>query len=267
VLAARLKMTLRNIQPLLYLDFLGFSDKILSQRIEESVEYYKYILQIFESYLGDSKFKINFDIVSDSAFLWVEGDVLYLSSYKLFQIASTFMHNSLFNRMPIRGAIVFDEFIIGDRVFQIRSQQMRTHLVLGKAIINGHKWEQTQNWFGISISPNYIDTFKKELPGLIEKMEEKRNIILYNIPTKNEEVKSYAVNGFIESFVKGMHVVEAGGVTYSHSVDNYFNMLSEIKTDVTDPSIVKKLTNTENYLKYVDSNLLYRLDNNEQPSR
>ena len=252
-------------KPLLYLDFLGFSEKIQSQSIEDSISYYKQILGDFEIFSSVTKYKVNFDVVSDSAFLWIDGDDLYTSTKQLFQIASSISHNSLFKKRPIRGAIIFDDFIIGDKKFEVHGKEITTHLILGKAIISGYRWEQTQDWFGISINPLYIKVFEEKLPKLIEELVKDHFITYYDIPTKVGEIKSYAVCGYIKSHITGTYILYWKGKTKRIKVPTYDKMHKELKDSVKDFSVLNKLTNTEKFYDYVVSKKLFR-DNTKKPA-
>jgi len=254
-------------RPLLYLDFLGFSEKIMSQTIEQSIAYYKTILGDFEIVTNNSKFKINFDVVSDSAFLWVDGKNLLATTKHLFKIAATLYHNSLLMKRPIRGSIVFDDFIIGDQEFEIRRTKIATHLILGKAIIGGYRWEQAQDWFGISINPLYLKVFDAKLPTLLKELATEKNIILYDIPTKFGEIKSYVISGFLKSHIIGVYVLQENlnkpGKPNHRKVETYSKTLKELKDDVKDFYVLHKLTNTEMLLDYITTKQLF-IDNNKR---
>jgi hypothetical protein len=248
---------LQNNRPLLYLDFLGFSDTILSKTMAESVEYYKALLDNLKSLADNQNYLINFDIVSDSAFLWVEGKDIFNSTLKLFKIATTILHNSLFNQTPVRGSIVFDDFIIGDKRFKINNKSITSHVILGKAIINGYKWEQIQNWFGISINPVYLEIFETKLPGIIQNLLDSKNIIYYDIPTKLGTIKSYAVCAFYKSHIVGKYTFHWKKGDKTIDVPTYPSMLKELKSTVKDFSILNKLTNTETFLEYITQKKMY----------
>ena len=246
-------------KPLLYLDYLGFSEKILSQSTSQSIDYYKNILNDLEIFRNTTEFKVNFDIVSDSAFVWIDGADMYEETKELFRIASTLSHNSLFMKRPIRGAIVFDDFIIGDKVFNLHGKKISTHLILGRAIIGGYRWEQAQDWFGISINPFYLKIFEEKLSGLLKELKGQNKIIYYNIPTKHGEIKSYAINCFSMSHVIGLYK-HGKDKKDSLVVPTYASMIKQLKDKAKDFSVLNKLTHTENFLEHVISNALYPVE-------
>lgn len=241
--------------PILYLDFLGFSEKILSQDIEKSIEYYDTIVRDLKILSNSEKFNIKIDIVSDSAFIWVDSKNTFESVLELFRIASTISVCSLYLGRPIRGSIVFDEFYIGDVLMGSSDTKIsRTHLVLGKAIINGYRWEQSQDWFGISLNPIYINKLNDSFPGIIKNLLERNWIVYYDVPTKLGKIKSYAVNGFKVSDLTGTSNVKIGDKVSQIEVYTCEKIFDEYKAKIKDFSILVKLTNTEKYFEYIYKN-------------
>lgn len=256
-------------KPLLYIDLLGFSSDIMRQSLKDSLRYYDRFLDSLKSMTEIHK-KLRFTFVSDTALLWIHGNNSTKNAEELFDVAFSLFHNSLFEPdESIRGSIVFDEFQISDHTFTIGKSKITSPIIVGKAIINAYRWEQTQNWLGISIHPSHIDTFKSQIPGLIDKLEKERVINLYNVPTKNGYIQTYAI-GLHESHINGKVTFKSKvkknlpAVEKIWKVKNYFIMLESKKENQTDLSALSKITETTNYITYLaDKNLgkLYDWDN------
>lgn len=230
----------------------------MSQDITKSIDYYDRILRDLKILSNSDKFDIKIDIVSDSAFIWVDSKNTIEATMELFRIASTLSVGCLYLGRPIRGSIVFDEFYIGNVLMgSSDTKTSRTHLVLGKAVINGYRWEQIQDWFGISLNPIYIKKLNNSFPGLIDKLLKKNLIVYYDIPTKLGKIKSYAINGFKTSNLTGKSTTKLGSQISEIEVYTCEKVFNEYRDKIKDFSILVKLTNTEKYFEHIYKNRLF----------
>ena len=238
---------------LLYIDFLGFSELVKSQSLKESLKFYRRTLIEYEFLKIEKKYDINFEIISDSIFIWIESPDNYRAAIKLFAIASKISSQSIIKKRPIRGAIIFDEFKIGEKKFKIIKSEIKSHLILGKGIISGHRWEQIQEWIGISVNPICIEEINKEFRGLFTELNDLKLLAEYNIPTKHGLIKSYAINSFYQSHFLGKYKTKNDVTIINKS---YSDAFSELKSTTYDFNILSKITNTEIFYNYITSHNL-----------
>lgn len=202
--------------------------------------------------------KLRFTFVSDTALLWIHGSNSTKNIEELFDVAFSLYHNSLLNYdVSIRGSIVFDEFEISDRQFTLGKTKLISPIIIGKAIISAYTWEQSQNWMGISINPNYIDKFIDFAPDLMAKLERERIINRYNVPTKSGYVQTFAI-GVHESHINGKVILKNKSKNQNLKIDailnvnTYYYFLNFKKTKQHEYSILSKITETENYIRYLE---------------
>lgn len=271
-----------SARPLLWIDVLGFGHEVVNNDLEETVkEYDKLINWYLHRYSG-----VEFDIVSDSLLFWSKdpGNMWQEFSH-ICQAAHLYSGSSFFLNLPIhkhsliRGAIVFDDFLIGMQshvhkyqVFvngvpeaELREDKMTYHRILGKAIVYAHAWESAQEWCLISICPRYNHII--EDASIFPDYLLKRNyVIKYDIPVKNDGVRpGYVINPFTKEYCLGKekkyHTSADGSVLESFDLIDvpkiYFNTLSQKIEVATDSKIKTKLSNTLDFYQYVVDHKLY----------
>lgn len=154
---------------LLIADILGFgniiknvSDDELSERISEWTTLVKE--------LGAKHGLMNFQLLSDTLFLFVEGDNEELFE-TLVLYCQDLLQEGIKKSLPIKGAITFGKIDWGDFIY-------------GKAVIEAHNLEIKQNWIGITLNGN--------VPH-IEKNYGVNKIVCYTPPMKSSDIKIYPV--------------------------------------------------------------------------
>lgn len=182
---------------LLLVDFLGFSHKIQEQSLPKSAEYYAELLRYLYPSLSDFSFPIKFQIISDSVFVWIESENEDHQLALLCHAASNLIHNSIAMKHFVRGAIVYDEFFIGDIDFPVWNSPdgvKRIYTILGKGIIKSNEWEKIQNWVGISIHPEAIELLETKFKNSFFDVVSANELVNYSVPTKDGNRKTYVVN-------------------------------------------------------------------------
>jgi hypothetical protein len=249
-------------RPLLYIDLLGFSADIMRQTIKESKLYYSRFLHTLSSMTEVHK-KLRFTFVSDSAFLWINGSNSKKNAEELIEVAFSLYHNSFFSSdESIRGSIVYDEFEIAQNTFTLGKNKISSPIIIGKGIINGYRWEQVQNWLGISIHPYYIDLLNSHFPKMLEELENSHTLNIYNVPTKNGNIQTYAI-GLHSTHIEGKIPLKENKklkakVEKFMGVNTYESLLINKRKDQKDLSVLSKLTETLNYIQYIKKNKLGR---------
>lgn len=205
-------------------DILGFKEIISNPPINMGL---KQIADSYEMYFtrnvygskGNLQYKPNFQIFSDTVVIYkryMDWYGQYFPNHKR-KIYDFFRHlciinlnsmlafqdNEFFaNRMsefPIRGGISTGEIIIKD-------VDCNAPVLMGKPIIEAYEWEQQQNWLGLSINPNSIETIKNilqendmddnsnEADNYWNKLINENILVKYNVPTKIGLVKTWVIN-------------------------------------------------------------------------
>lgn len=231
-------------RPLLYIDFLGFSGKVLTQSLFETMAMYqKYLTEI--SPPRSMQPNLKYDLVSDSLFVWSDEDVSVSMMLKsLIHFGILFYHNLQVDNILTRGSISFGEFIIKDHNFPI-TNNLRTpiHLIIGNAIVKAAKWEQSQNIACISFEPSCLDELKKHAPNILEEAEANHFLIQYSVPNKKTRPKKTLV---LNPFTDRM----------SHMKLFKGNLQKMIRKSKKQVRIVRKLRNTLNFIKHIEINNL-----------
>jgi hypothetical protein len=254
-----------NNRFLLYIDLLGFSVDIMKSSLKESKIYYQDFLETLKE-MNEIHKKLRFSFVSDSAFLWIGGANSEKNIRELFEVAMTLYHNSIFSQFnSIRGSIIYDEFEIAQEEFTLGKSKITSPVIIGKGIVSAYRWEQTQNWLGISIHPIYIENINKDFPELLNQFEKLRLINNYNVPTKAGHIETYSIGlhtshiiGYYEFPGKGTH--RNNFFTKIMKVNTYESLLISKRKNQRDFSVLNKITETLNYVKFLKDKNLGRND-------
>jgi len=92
------------------------------------------------------------------------------------------------NRLPHRGSIAFGECYVDPR----------RDIFLGTPIVEAHRWEQSQKWLGISISPGSLYAARTNSVKSGIGIDRRHFELEASIPTADGEVTTWAVNPFTE---------------------------------------------------------------------
>lgn len=154
---------------LLFLDLLGFSDRVESQNPNQIFKLIDEVLQDFTRWENLNKFfrTIHF---SDSFILYQEplgyDNRAFLDVYAL---GGFLLCSMLSKGIPVRGAISFGDF-------QVNKDSTNKHQVyFGKALIEAYKATINENWIGITIQPSAWKPYENRNPGLVKIFEREGN--------------------------------------------------------------------------------------------
>lgn len=234
---------------LLYYDLCGFKNYVLNNGAQKAYE-------LYEPYLTGANFgnkmrmeQFNLLVLSDTILVQTKPEV----DKKLLEIITFAQREALdvWHRfiaggsidLPIKGAIGFDEQIFGN--YSIISKSVHRppiiseniQLIIGKTIVRCYEWEKLQDWFCVSICPEYIES-------IMEKFEDEFNILIrnnylveYDIPIKENRVKrGYALNNYY----------------YLHP-DLIYQKINAIINSTKDNGIKVKYSNTLKFFDYIRS--------------
>jgi hypothetical protein len=188
------------------MDVLGFSK--LTESVDANVLYNQYIEFLLSNYANSEfdEFKqVSSLIISDTLFAWsTKND--YNPLYKLIVYAGALVQYSVYGmkngfNLPLRGAISFDELVTLDTVpFKLGDEEdhdlvdYKTQVVLGKAVVKAHRWEQQQKWIGVSLAPGCVESLTLSQPNVISKLCELNYLVEWDVPTNAGVVNTLAIN-------------------------------------------------------------------------
>ncbi len=133
---------------LLFLDILGFSDRVEKHGVAHVYATIDNAVQCFERWQGlNGDFRTIY--FSDTFLFYQEpkgyGDWAFLDMYA---IGGMILSALLAQGIPARGAISFGEFEVH------RDRSDKHQLYFGKALLEAYRAEQRENWIGITILPS-----------------------------------------------------------------------------------------------------------------
>jgi len=196
-------MSVVSKRPLLFVDFLGFSKLVLNETTEEMLRRYHHTLANLKTHVllwEKVGCDLRVEFVSDSVFIWLENATDAVAVATLLYLGAILLQNSIFEGSPIRGSLVFDEFIIDQRNFHVGYDTSNTpifiwnHTILGKGIVKAASWEKCQDWIGISICPDDLPEFESRTPHVIDASLTSNLLIDYPPPTKIKSGRSLVLN-------------------------------------------------------------------------
>lgn len=218
-------------------DILGFGKIIantdsntLPNRIDQWIELVKQ---------GAKECKIdNFQLLSDTVFASTDSTPEGLD--QLIRFGQYLLNKGVSKSLPIRGAITFGEY---------HWDNHNENFIYGKAVIDAHNLEMSQNWVGVacsqSVSSRFIDV---TWPS---------NLVCYAVPKKNAVVSLHAAVIWDIPTIDELYKYLCGG-----------NLTK--KGDPLDWSFVDRIIHTinfKNYLKLVESNKYDRSKFNGTPNQ
>ncbi|RZJ96044.1 MAG: hypothetical protein EOO46_25680 [Flavobacterium sp.] len=93
--------------------------------------------------------------------------------------------------------------------------------------------------------------FKEKYPRLFDELLKRHLLVYYDIPTKQGLIKGYAINGFQLSDKTGVSQSKFGKSNRTIKVTTCEQIFDELKNNVSNTSVLVKLTNTEKYFEYI----------------
>jgi hypothetical protein len=174
-----------------FLDILGFKDMLLNKPLDVlSSEYEKLITQaeafnkpmqiggnnpsLFPTHTVGQRWCVR-NAFSDSIILVSEDESLE-SVLKLLVYSWRLLQFAIASGMPFRGGIAYDQFYLNEEM----------NIYLGKALTDAYLLESAQQWIGVSIENNLINSF----PELKEALNREDSLLgyifpKYSVPYKN----------------------------------------------------------------------------------
>lgn len=253
-------------RPLLYIDLLGFGDFVLTHDHESVKNYYARLLRDLRVFhRGNSRSPLKMELVSDSAFFWVDDANLDRSFKLLAYVAHALLHNGLMENegtwaqygffTPMRGTLCFEEFEIGrNNIFLgMRGEQGRppqpvlqpNFTILGKAIVMAAKWEQCQDWIGISIPGSNVELIRENVGVALNELVSGNFLIEFDVPLKERVERTFAINPLAAS---GRH---HSGLT---------NTLDRAISEAKEVTRTRKYVRSKEFLEHIISNGLNKDD-------
>ena len=234
------------------LDVLGFENFVQNSKIENVLYSYESLLACThkaKEIIDNSNLKIF--IYSDTIVI-IDENLIEKSLYNLTYICSLLI-GSFFQSLisafpllpPIRGSICIGEYIFKKELkWQVSPinepiKVDNSNIFLGKAIIDGYKWERHQKWIGISYSKESKIKLENDYINVLNNLTEKNLLIKYSVPLEKEIVETYAVNCFLD-------IVPEKIIRKLQSIENNFTQ-----------DINKKYQNTRKFFEYLLENSLF----------
>jgi hypothetical protein len=138
-----------------FLDIMGFSSIVLSERHREGIDnYLRCLRSSLDANTGVQQ--IEYVVFSDSIVITTADDC-DVSLQALLQGCSTLFGALLANEIPVRGAIAHGSYV--------REKTPSGSFVAGRAIIEAYQFEGKQDWVGIMLAPSVI----RKVPNLADR--------------------------------------------------------------------------------------------------
>jgi len=159
---------------IVYIDLLGFREKVKEKGPEEIFELINDILEDFNRWENlNGAFKtIHF---SDSFIFYQDrkgyGDWAFLDAYA---IASFLFSAILAKGIAARGTITFGEFYVG------LDRSKKHQIYFGSGLIEAYETEKRENWIGITIQPSAWQPYEDHNEGIIEIMQSEKQWFIQN---------------------------------------------------------------------------------------
>ncbi len=220
---------------LAYLDVLGFSALVASDRTGKQIERYRKSVSDATENLA-----VKSVVFSDSIVLTVD-DPARDSLLVLARATSRLICNLLHADIPIRGAIAHGQFsrsILGEGVF-----------VAGPALIEAYQWEQKQNWIGVMVAPSALRT----VPNLKRLCPRPDSCNLSSVNPWMEVIQHHATIPFHSSVPSfdGFALVPTKGESPSHFWYNLkisIERLESLRMTAPSPESQQKYQRTQEWL-------------------
>ncbi len=243
-----------------YFDFLGFKEFIYNNNIETQIRVREHIFRDIDSSLSKSKKMIsingkayadlenvtlNVTNFSDTIIIWTNDDS-DSSLEEFIKVVYKFNKEEIIRNFPVRGSIVYDEFIYYHNSIQIsENSKYIVNSVLGKGIIKAYEKAEKQHWAGTVID----ESFTTEL---IERGINANEFLLpyavkYKVPYKKEIDKNSE-----EEYVLKLSDSLLDSDTYDsykNDIIKNFNAYKKNENKDHKKYVEEKINNTLNFFK------------------
>ncbi len=147
---------------LLFLDILGFSERVEKNSIEEIYVIIDNALDIFRRWENMNGF-FKTIYFSDTFVFYQESKGYENRAFlDIYGIGGIVLAALLAAGIPARGAISFGEFEVS------LDSTGRHQVYFGKALVEAYKAEQREKWIGITITPSAWKPYEAHEPGMID---------------------------------------------------------------------------------------------------
>jgi len=198
--------------PFAMIDALGFSNALKTEALDVVSSKYRITLLHSCSVASSPVLQpeLRFLSGSDTVFLYfladnssVEDRLKVLVEYIAVTLANAIWLQGLayekgakgLSSFPLRGAITFGEYCVGDFQFSHSvGDSVNIPIVLGQPVVNAQAWEQEQKWFGASIHPESTVRIDSKCPGLLESLAEQGFLVKWDVPTEHGPIEAWAIN-------------------------------------------------------------------------
>ena len=238
------------------LDVLGFSDLISGRPGDQNFSSY---LECIKESLDDESVGaiVPYIVFSDSIVL-TSDDSSVESLHSVVLRCSRLFGRMLAKGIAIRGAVSYGDYsraTTGGGIF-----------VAGRAIIEAYRFEQTQDWVGIMLTPSILRQIPDKFTQFVITADDRVDTLegldairlrarwsgfvqeIYNIPFHND-------NPFNESFFHGFAIVPTDGVANEQSImtslGNSLKSLKNLKMYSPNPATQRKYSHAESWLSTI----------------
>ena len=199
-------------QPFAMIDALGFSNALKTEGLDAVGNKHKYMVINTEMVASLPNLPPTFRTLSasDTVFLYfrddnssAKGNLKALIEYVAVILANTFCFlsfrqegdSTVPSTFPIRGAITFGEYAVGDYQFTFSNREpTNMPFAFGRPVVNAQEWERQQKWIGVSISPASTERIDSECPGLLTSLSKENFLVRWDVPTVHGPIEAWAVN-------------------------------------------------------------------------
>ena len=164
-----------------YFDLMGTSELIKSGRTEEVFDACQEAIDRLKTWKKRHP-SVYHDWFSDTFIMFSEDDSA-LSFTAIEMVCRWFVFSLISRNIPVRGALSCGKFY-ADR---------ENSLYLGSALVDAHKWGESQDWIGFILCPSSVERLEiLNLP-----VKERLNYVEYDVPFKKPAPRTVRVGACI----------------------------------------------------------------------
>ncbi len=218
-----------------YLDLLGFTDLVNKRPFVETITLYEQVCeQAIRRTSNENNVNIGITWFSDT-FLLYSPDDTYCSFFAIDYATLSIINNLITKSIPVRGAMSCGDFA-ADR---------ETSAFFGPALIEAYHYGENQDWIGFILTPSAVN----QLTAIDYYLSEV-NYSCWNIPYKKAACCTSAHKD-TRILQKSLPAYIIGNATRAGvAMENKcLNKLCAMRANLKDPSLIKKYTNTIDFIE------------------
>lgn len=247
----------KHYGPIAFIDIAGFANLIENFPLDDIINEYARV--ITSASFTQEVLEDDFDLMVFSDTLTIrlvnqteEGFVKFIKAIQLISHRYFYFPTLCEEiQLPLRGAITIGEYcwINGNISTQVYNRKPiiaeKVNFILGKAIVDAHKFEGAQDWFCISMSNKAFDEICRIYPMAIAALLDEGYLLPYEIPLKeNKSDYGIVINPSIRSNYDG---------SFNMYLDQCFDIIHGNHDQVPLP-VKLKYYNTLKFLKWIHEN-------------